>query len=138
MRISISNPPITGVLNEECLQNWNINDHQQDLFVPVIIDGCIVQFTDTMVTSTSSGDEFYFVKMKEVYSSEEMRYGFLTWSYEPDCDGAYHSFSLINFDQYYYANSPVEDFKYDKQVISLIDEEEVLDLLTTYNRTRKY
>jgi hypothetical protein len=138
MRTSISNPPITGVLNIDTLKHWNIYGHQQDLFVPVIIEGCVVQFTDTMVTSTSSGDEFYFVKMKEVYSSEEMRYGFFTWSYEPDCDGAYHSFSLINFDQYYYANSPVEDFKYDKQVITLVDESEIVDLLTTYNRTRKY
>jgi hypothetical protein len=138
MRTEISNPPITGILNEESLKNWNLYGHQEDLFLPVIIDRRIVQFTDTMVKSKSSGDEFYFVKIKEVSSSEEMRYGFFTWSYEPDCDGAYHSFSLINFDQYYYAHLPVEDFKYDKQAIELVDESEILNLLITYNTTRKY
>jgi hypothetical protein len=138
MRTSISNPPITGAITENCIKNWNIYEHQQDLFLPVIIDGCIVQFTDTMIRSKSSGNEFYFVKMKEVNSSQEMRYGFLTWSFEADCDGAYDSFSLINFDQYYYAYLPVEDFKYDGQTIELIDDSEVVDILNKLNRTKKH
>lgn len=136
MRTEISNPPITGILNEESLKNWNLYGHQQDLFLPVIIEGHIVQFTDTMVKSKSSGDEYYFVKMAK--EGELFRYGFILYSYEPDCDGAYHSFSLINFDQYYYAHLPVEDFKYDKQAIELVDESEIVNLLITYNTTKKY
>jgi hypothetical protein len=133
MRTEISNPPITGILNEESLKNWNLYGHQEELFLPVIIDGHLIQFTDTMI-STPSGDEYYFVKMAK--EGELFRYGFILYSYEPDCDGAYHSFSLINFDQYYYANLDAEEFKNDRQKITLIDESEVIDLLRRYSKTK--
>ena len=117
----------------ESLKNWNLYGHQEELFLPVIIDGHLIQFTDTMISS-SSGDEYYFVKMSK--EGELFRYGFISYSYEPDCDGAYHSFRLINFDQYYYANLDAEEFKNDRQKITLIDESEVIDLLRRYSKTK--
>jgi hypothetical protein len=58
-------------------------------FLPIFIDGKKVQFTNVDFHELSNGNDYYLVLIGNNYK-------FLKYSYEPDCDGAYYDFYIID------------------------------------------
>ena len=118
-------------MNVDAFRFWNIDEPQMDLFFPVVIQGQIVQFTDTCVISKGSGDNYWFIKFKQEGSSDEMRYGWIHSGFEPDCDGGYTFYYVMEFEEFFGANVTAEEFE-DSCDIYLVSRRDVIDLVSHY------
>lgn len=118
-------------MDVDAFRFWNPNEAQMDLFFPVVIQGQIVQFTDTCVVSSGSGYEYWFIKFKREGDSGEMRYGWLHSGFESDCDGGYNFYYVMEFEEFFGANMDADEFK-DNCNIYLVNRKDVTDLLTNY------
>jgi hypothetical protein len=81
---------------------------------PIIINNKVVQFTQYVLTSNGSGDDYFLVIVNG-------KYQFFKYGYEPDCDGAYYYGYLVDLSD---VLNYIEDFKintcYDKDVYQML------------------
>ena len=86
----------------------------ENVFLPVYIENKKVQFTNIGFQSNGSGDEYFLIKINN-------KYKFLLYGYEPDCDGAYNFYHIIEiFDVFNENYKPLKNL-YKKDIFEILN-----------------
>ena len=100
---------------KEIIHNICINIAEiENVFLPLYLENKKVQFTNIGFQSKSSGDEYFLIKINN-------KYKFLLYGYEPDCDGAYNFYHIINiFDVFTENYKPLKNL-YKKDIFDILN-----------------
>lgn len=80
--------PFCVSFNHYLVNHLVLNFCVERVFLPVFIDDKKVKFTNVLFHEKSSGDDYFLILVGNSYK-------LLSYSYEPDCDGAYYSYSIV-------------------------------------------
>jgi len=102
-------------LREFLVQNMVANHYEiEKICFPIVIKNEVVQFTQYVLTSNGSGDDYFLVIVNG-------KYQFFKYAYESDCDGPYYYGHLVSLTD---VLSYIEDFK-----VNICHEKDVYQML---------